>query len=174
MTTITTLDYIILGLLMEAPRTAYAIRKSFEDTAIGNFSSSPGTIYPATKRLKKLKLIAPYGGKESKILIATPLGKSKVKQWLTGSVSRKEIEKNPSLLILKFAFMDQTISRSQQMTFLKSLIDMTQDYVQSLEIFHKNHSKDLPLTGKLAFEFGIAQCKTLISWAKSALKEIKK
>ncbi len=169
----TTLDYAILGLLLETPRTAYAIRKAFEETALGNFSSSPGTIYPATKRLKKMGLISHPRGESPSILMATPLGKSKMREWLVLPISQQEVAKNPSHLLLKFAFMEHLISRSKQAHFLQSMIAQTQEYIISLESYHKNHSKELPLTGKLAFEYGIAQCKTQLTWAKSALKEIK-
>ena len=54
---VTQLDYAILGLLSQGPLTGYKIRMTFENTALGNFSSSPGTIYPALKRLAALKLI---------------------------------------------------------------------------------------------------------------------
>ena len=54
----TLLDYAILGLIQDRPLSGYAIRKLFEETALGNYSSSPGTIYPALKRLQKLELIS--------------------------------------------------------------------------------------------------------------------
>ena len=54
----TTLDYIILGLIQENALSGYRIRKTFEDTALGNFGGSPGTIYPALNRLEQNKLIS--------------------------------------------------------------------------------------------------------------------
>ncbi|MDH5368031.1 MAG: PadR family transcriptional regulator, partial [Cyclobacteriaceae bacterium] len=53
----TSLDYAILGLVHILPQSGYAIRKQFELTAIGNYSSSPGAIYPALKRLQKFGLV---------------------------------------------------------------------------------------------------------------------
>ena len=53
----TLLDYAILGLIQDRPLSGYGIRKLFEETALGNYSSSPGTIYPALKRLQKFELV---------------------------------------------------------------------------------------------------------------------
>ena len=53
----TSLDYAILGLLKNEPQSGYGIRKVFETTALGTYSDSPGTIYPALKRLQKIALI---------------------------------------------------------------------------------------------------------------------
>jgi len=49
----TLLDYAILGLIQDHALSGYAIRKMFEETALGHYSSSPGTIYPALNRLQK-------------------------------------------------------------------------------------------------------------------------
>ena len=53
----TTVDFIILGLLQEQTLTGYGIRMIFENTAIGSYSSSPGTVYPAINKLKKMGFI---------------------------------------------------------------------------------------------------------------------
>jgi DNA-binding PadR family transcriptional regulator len=54
---ITSLDYAILGLMYQKPSSGYGIRMQFETTAIGNYSSSPGAVYPALDRLQKLGLV---------------------------------------------------------------------------------------------------------------------
>ena len=70
--------------------------------------------------------------------------------------------------------MGQSVTKSQQIQFLKSLADQTEAYTKSLERFHKDHRKAMPVTGRLAFECGIALCKTQANWARIALKELKK
>lgn len=53
----TVLGYAILGLAQEESRSGYSIRKVFETTALGVYSSSPGSIYPALNRLEKNGLV---------------------------------------------------------------------------------------------------------------------
>ena len=48
----TALEYALLGLLHQQPQSGYDLRKVFETTALGNYSGSPGAIYPALRRLE--------------------------------------------------------------------------------------------------------------------------
>ena len=41
----TPLSYALLGLMQMEPRSGYALRKVFETTPLGGYSSSPGSIY---------------------------------------------------------------------------------------------------------------------------------
>lgn len=170
---ITNLDYSILGLLLAAPMTSYAIRMIFETTAMGNYSSSPGTIYPATKKLKKLDLLI-QRNKKSRLLEITNEGKLQLKLWLTRQISINEISKSSHILILKFAFMDHLVSKKEKESFLESFAILTKAYLTSLEKYHESEGNQMPLHGRLSFEYGIASFKSQLSWAKSALKIIKK
>ena len=53
----TYIDYVMLGIIQQEAQSGYGILKSLKDLSPGNFSSSPGTIYPALKRLKKFGLV---------------------------------------------------------------------------------------------------------------------
>jgi DNA-binding PadR family transcriptional regulator len=53
----TPLEYAVLGLLHQSEQSGYDLRKVFAATALGNYSSSPGTVYPALKRLEKRGLV---------------------------------------------------------------------------------------------------------------------
>ena len=55
-TDISTLSLAILGLIAQEWQSGYDIRKAFATTPMGHFSSSPGAIYPALKRLEKGRL----------------------------------------------------------------------------------------------------------------------
>ena len=53
----TTLEYALLGLVHAEPRSGYDLCKVFETTPMGHYSSSPGAIYPALKRLEGAGLV---------------------------------------------------------------------------------------------------------------------
>ena len=59
----TNLGFALLGLVHKEPMSGYDLRKVFAETALGNYSSSPGAIYPALARLEKQGLII---GKEDR------------------------------------------------------------------------------------------------------------
>ena len=175
-TRITTLDFAILGLLSQSPRSGYAIRKEFETTALGNYSSSPGTIYPAIHKLKKLGLMAQASdeSENKRLLHVTAAGKKMFKDWLIQPVSEADIAKDSHILILKFAFMDHLAAPADKLVFLQSFIQHTANYLSYLKSYHQQASNAMPLHGRLAFEYGIASFETQLKWAKSALKQLKK
>ncbi len=171
---ITALDYAILGLLLPESKTAYAIRMIFKTTAMGNFSSSPGSIYPATNKLQKLNLIV-KDTQESGLLQVTEMGREALKQWLTETISMEMVAKESNILLLKFAFMDHLVSQDEKITFLQSFLDLSKSYLQSLESYHASEEGgQLPLHGRLSFEYGLAHVKMQIAWIKSSLKTIEK
>ena len=175
-TRITTLDFAILGLLIQAPRSGYAIRKAFETTALGNYSSSPGSIYPAIHKLKKLGFIrqASAESDNNRFLDITEEGKKALKDWFTQPLSEADIAKGSNILMLKFAFMDDLVAPADQLLFLQSFIQHTENYLMHLKAYHQQESGAMPLHGRLAFEYGINSFETQLNWAKSALITIEK
>ncbi len=169
---ITTLDYAILGLLLPGPKTAYGIRMVFESTAMGNYSSSPGSIYPATKKLRKLGLVNSEN-KVGGILEITARGKTALKDWLIQPITPTMVEKESQVLILKFAFMDHLVSRKEKEAFLGAFLEQSKTYSRSLEAYLKGDGAALPLHARLSVELGIATLKTQINWLRSTLQTVK-
>jgi DNA-binding PadR family transcriptional regulator len=56
--TLTLLELALLGLTHRSPQSGYDLRKTFASTAMGHYSSSPGAIYPALKRLQARGLLS--------------------------------------------------------------------------------------------------------------------
>jgi len=174
--TIKLIDYAILGLLRQEAMSGYQIRKIFEETAMGNYSSSPGTIYPALKRLQKLELVLntlPDTRNKTKFIISKK-GLTALKQWLQQTVTAKEVARKQNELFLRFAFMGQLINRKKQLKFLQEFHDLLQDYIVELQTFHKANFDTLPLHGRLAFEHGLVSNKTTLKWCKSSLVHLSK
>jgi DNA-binding PadR family transcriptional regulator len=53
---LTTLEYVVIGLIGYEPQSGYSIVSYFEDRD-SSWSASPGSIYPMLKRLEKLGVI---------------------------------------------------------------------------------------------------------------------
>ena len=153
----TTLDYIILGLIQQQPLSGYRIRKSFEDTALGNFGGSPGTIYPALKRLEKNRLIVKQSveaGNKSNFSV-TSTGLQELKRWLETLPAADDIKKSPELLVLKFAFMDPMIDLDHKIDFLETVKYEMENYLKELENFFRKEKETMPPTGRIAVEHGL-------------------
>jgi DNA-binding PadR family transcriptional regulator len=52
MNSASTLEFALTGLLRQKPQSGYDLRKTFTDTAMRHYSDSPGSIYPAMRRLQ--------------------------------------------------------------------------------------------------------------------------
>lgn len=173
--TLTSIDYIILGLLQESPLTGYGIRKIFETTALGNYSSSPGTIYPALKRLQKLNLIenVPAEAENGKsVFQVQKAGTTALIDWLESTVNQELIQRKMAELILRFAFMGGLVPLEKQIQFLNNLIQALQQYLQQLEQFYDTAKANMDQTAQLAFEHGLSSYQNDLKWAKKALKQL--
>lgn len=170
----TLLDYAILGLIQDQPLSGYAIRKLFDETALGNYSGSPGTIYPALNRLQKFELIKKVlqdeTGKTS--FEITKEGIQKLKKWFLKSVEKSEVEKRTDELLLRFGFMGELVDLEQKMDFLKSFHDLLNTYIKELQAYYDMESNSMPLHGRLAFQYGIDANKTTLKWCKKAMSQV--
>ncbi len=173
---VTSLDYAILGLIQKIPLSGYQIRKEFENTALGNYSSSPGSIYPALKRLLKLNLVQKLGdnsSKKKKFLI-TSEGLNILKVWFLKRISKRDITHHMNELLLRFGFMDNILTKEQKLHFLYSLQEQLKSYLEELleyqnsQAFRENH-----LQGRLAFQYGLDSYKTSLKWCKKCISTLK-
>lgn len=171
----TLLGYAILGVIQNQPLSGYRIRKMFEETALGNYSSSPGSIYPALKRLQKFELVEKVKLSDSikSQFQITQNGKQILQTWLSKPLEKKEVEKKIDELFLRFAFMDTLVDYKHKIIFLKSFRDLLSSYIGELQEYHRNESNNMPLHGRLAYEYGIESNKTALKWCKKALLQLK-
>lgn len=170
----TQLGYAILGLLLDEPRSGYTIRKIFQQTAMGEFSSSPGSIYPALKRLDVHQLIEEIKGvattrKSTSIYRVTKQGKGQFLDWLRLPINRRDITHAMKSMMLRFGFMSQ-LPVEEVLVFLQMFERETRTYCQELESFLKHQADALPLLSKLALDNGIRGYRAHRTWATRAIQ----
>lgn len=170
----TLLDYAILGLIQDIPLSGYAIRKLFEETALGNYSSSPGAIYPALKRLQSLELIKKVSlAKTNKTAFKiTKEGILMLKKWFLKPLEKTEVERKTDELLLRFAFMETLVDYNQKLDFLTSFRELLRTYIKELKNFYSNESGNMPLHGRLAFQHGIDSNEATLKWCKKAITQL--
>jgi DNA-binding PadR family transcriptional regulator len=170
----TLLDYAILGLIQDQPLSGYAILKLFKETALGNYSSSPGTIYPALKRLQKFELVKKQAKDENgkACFEITTNGILMLKNWFLKPVEKIDVVKKTDELLLRFAFMEVLVNKKQKIIFLTSFRDLLNIYIKELQSYYNIESNKMPLHGRLAFQYGIDSSKTTLKWCKKALSQI--
>ena len=166
-------DFVILGLIQNHPHTGYQIRKVFETTALGSQSKSPGTIYPALKRLQILEFAESIEQKEtgkSKYQI-TNLGIENLIKWLTKPLNIQDVEGKRDELFLRFAFMGSLVDKSQIILFLKSYHDLLITHIDKRQNTMAKDEFNMPLTARLAFEYGTDCQISALKWCKKSIKE---
>jgi DNA-binding PadR family transcriptional regulator len=174
-----TLGFALLGLISQKPRSGYDLRKFFSSTPMASFSDSPGTIYPALRRLERGGLIRGQidrerGRRQRKLFRLTPRGRVEFHRWQQCAITRADVEHGVDALILRFAFMDEGAGRTAAFRFLKALGKELAEYVSSLREYRDCNRPLMTISGRLALESGILRYETLLRWAKAAMTAYRK
>ena len=174
---ISTLSLAVLGLIAQKPRSGYDLRKVFSTTPMGHFSSSPGAIYPALKRIEKSGWVrGSINNRKTlrpKMLYRiTKRGKEVLKQHLQQPVTRDDVIWRMDDLMLRFAFIEQVVGRKRTLQFLKEFQSEIESHHRSLCQYLDEVKEFIPPCGRLAMENGIEIYKMNAKWAKRAIKEL--
>lgn len=171
MNSASTLEFAIVGLLRQKPQSGYDLRKTFTDTAMRHYSDSPGSIYPAVRRLQARGWIEaePKDRRGREVFHLVPAGVSALTEWLAQDLTREDVVLRVPELMLRFAFMDGNAPRSMAISFLEQFEREFSVYVAELCARFERDSHLKPVhTGLLAFESGIEAMKAQLSWATRA------
>jgi len=177
--TISTLSLAVLGLIQQKPRCGYDLRKAFSTTPMGHFSSSPGAIYPALKRMEKSGWISSSidNDKELRprlIYRITAKGLDVLKQHLLQTVTKDDVIWRMDDLMLRFAFMDDVVGREYTLKFLQEYLAATKSHLHTLRQYHSQIKGSFPAAARLAMENGIDNYQINVKWAQRAIKELRK
>lgn len=172
----TSLGYALLGLLHQKEQTGYGLQRFFEDSPMGIYSSSPGAIYPALKRLEKNGLIegtlhetGPV--QRSRVYRPTAQGTAALRVWLTRPISRREIEIGMDELMLRFAFLGLAGEAAPSATrdFLEDFEQEVDSYLGELEhVRTELAAKEAGFHPRQALEGGIQTYRAHLRWAREA------
>ncbi len=176
-TTISTLSLAVLGLIAQKPRSGYDLRKVFSTTPLGHFSSSPGAIYPALKRVEKNGWVR--GRIDSKkelrprmVYQITKKGLEALRRHLSQTVTKDDVIWRMDDLLLRFAFMDELAGRERTLQFLEEFRTETTSHSRSLRKYLDEIKGFIPPAGRLAMENGIDNYQMNARWAKRAAGEL--
>ena len=178
----TVLELALLGLIHQEARSGYDLCKIFETTPMGHYSSSPGAIYPALKRLENREFLAGEiervgSMRPRRVYSLTPSGLGELEAWASRAVTHEDLVWRAEELILRFSFMGQLVDRSVICRFLREVAEGIDALVQGLEAHHRTmlESRSAPgvlPTGRLALEQGMESYRGLARWARRALVEL--
>ena len=121
MNSASTLEMALFGLLRQKAQAGYDLRKTFTETAMRHYSDSPGSIYPALRRLQMRGWIEaePKDSRGREVFHLSAEGVTAFLEWLSRDVSREDVVFRVAELMLRFAFMDGNVPRSTTIRFLE-------------------------------------------------------
>jgi DNA-binding PadR family transcriptional regulator len=176
--TLTPLRLAILGLVAMHPQSGYDLRKVFETTPMGNFSSSPGAIYPALKNLEKKGWVRGKADKTESlrprlVYSITDEGDTVLRAELEKPVTHEDLIWHFDLVMLRFAFIER-VGYPEALRFLGEFRTESESYVEHLEGLKVQMHEQLSPCGRLALEHGIQSYRGSARWAEKAIDELSK
>ncbi len=174
---LSTLSLAILGLVSQRPLTGYDLRKIFATTPMGHFSSSPGAIYPALKRIEEAGWIraVPAGEPTHRPRVTyeiTTRGLTVLREHLSQPVTPEDVIWHMDDLMMRFAFMGGIVGRERTLRFLQDFAARIDAHVADLRRYLESARSVLPACGKLAMENGIQSYEMNAQWARRAIQEL--
>lgn len=169
-----TLEFALVGLLAQKPQSGYDLRKTFATTGMRHYSDSPGSIYPALKRLEARGSIEPAeaqtDARQRRLYRLTAAGRAEFVAWIGQPVTREAVRTKQHELMLRFAYMDGNVESAVSEKFLETLANEMALYAAELRAQWTAMHAAMPLhSGVLAFQFGIEGMEAHAIWAQRAL-----
>jgi PadR family transcriptional regulator, phenolic acid-responsive transcriptional regulator len=173
------LGLAILGLLSIYPLSGYGLRKVFLTTAMGNFSASPGAIYPALRNLEAAGLVK--GTVENartlrprKAFALTAEGRAALKSALSRPITREDVMKRMDNILLRFSFMDGLMPKEAILSFLSAFRTEAEAYAEVLEKEIRRDGPRMPFCGRAAAELGLEGYRVNARWAERIYARLRK
>jgi DNA-binding MarR family transcriptional regulator len=143
---------------------------------MGNFSSSPGAIYPALKSLERSGWVHGVPDKQDTlrprlVYSLTDRGDEVLNGQLDAAVTRDDLIWRYDQLMLRFAFMERC-GLGRVVCFLEELLTELEAYVAYLEEVREQMRDQTTVCGRLALEQGIEGYRANTRWARRAIREI--
>ncbi len=176
---LTTLEYALLGLVWMSPMTGYDVHKVFASTPLAHFSSSPGAIYPALRRLARLGLLEARldrikEARPRRVFSLTAAGERALELWLRQPVTREELVRGNGAPVLRFSLAGGRLSTEEILRYLETYQDALVAYLRDLKGYVQLTSSPENLHGRLALDQGIRGFESELEWAKAAAAEIRR
>ncbi|NDJ75495.1 MAG: PadR family transcriptional regulator [Chloroflexi bacterium] len=173
---LSTLEYIVLGLISRAPQSGYSIISALE-AGIHRWSASPGSIYPILKRLEKAEHItgeleAVYETRPRKMYHLTPAGERLLDDWLRGPISDLEVLEDRDVALIKFQFAEARLTPGEIVAWLDQYEELTDTYDTQHRLFPESDTDPLSLHPQLVHEMTMMEINMQRTWIQMARRRV--
>jgi len=180
---LTTLEYIVLGLVSLQPQSGYSI-STFFDSSTYSWSASPGSIYPMLKRLEKQSVITgelemQYETRPRKMYTITEKGGVLLDEWLREVPKMRPFYEQREVAQLRFQFMERRLPANDILRWLNDYLDavhyassVVHVYSEPIQQFMEEDTASYSLHSQLLMEGYIMEINTLRTWIELARSRV--
>ncbi len=170
---LTTLEYVVLGLISTGPQSGYSIITAFDDEVYRRWSASPGSIYPMLKRLEKRNIITGelevvHETRPRKMYMLTPTGETLLDEWLEAAPTKFDVTEERDITLLKFLFAEKRLSREDVLVWLDAYELATHEYEYLFRTQRNPESSDWSPHQQLVVEAMIMEINMQRTWIQVA------
>ena len=168
------LDFALLGLLFAEPRSGYGLRKVFQTTPLGAYSDSPGSIYPALRKLESsghLTGSAAEDGRGRRTLRPTAKGKRALVAWLETPITAELLTRDSAGVSLRLAFVSDVTPRRFR-SLLEEYRAALLARVADVSAARRELDEQLSPSAKAAVDLGVHVLRARAEWCAKALREM--
>lgn len=162
-------EKIILGFLMGGEKTGYQIKKDMESSTQFIFNTSPGSIYPAFRKLEKNRFVSMKqktdSGRLKKVYSIKPSGKKLFLDWMKTPTSKTQIV---LLKIFFFSFLE----REERIETIKYYLENLKNELEALAAIEKNLESGIESYPVQTLKYGIEHVSFLVGWFEKFLKSL--
>lgn len=173
---LTTLEYVVLGLIGVEPQSGYSIITTME-SGVHRWSASPGSIYPMLKRLERQGIIMGeldivYETRPRKLYRLTPAGEALLDSWLRSPLLPASLLEERDVALLKFLFMEKRMSREEVIAWLDSYEQAINSYDLARRTFYDLAMQQSSVHQQLILEATMMDLNTQRTWVQIARRRL--
>lgn len=176
---LTTLEYIVLGLISIEPQSGYGIVSYFDEDSYNSWSASPGSVYPMLKRLEKQGMISgeleiEHETRPRKVYTLTDDGMQSLDVWLVEVPKMRPFYEQREIAMMRFQFMEKRLSTKKILQWLQNYLDAI-NYATEGSTFYQNEINkameehgQVSVHAQLLMEGYMMELNTLRTWLEMA------
>ncbi len=173
---LTTLEYMVLGLISINPQSGYSIITVFESD-IYRWSASPGSIYPILKRLEKQGFLAGelevvHETRPRKMYNLTPLGEETLDEWLRRSLTKREVSVERDIVLRKFLIAENRLTHPEIMAWLDDYEEGNKAYKLMVDIPSESGLDQASIHYQLLVEAVKLELEMQQTWIETARRRL--
>jgi DNA-binding PadR family transcriptional regulator len=173
---LTLLEYMILGLIGAGSRSGYDIMSVLEGD-VHRLSASPGSIYPALKRMEKNGLIAGqleviHETRPRKTYSITPLGETLLDRWVRSPLPVIGYREEFEVFMTRFLFTANRLTHAELVEWLETCEKAIEQYNLPRQNFLELLRSTAPIHQQLVWEAKLMELKMQRDWVRMARDRI--